>query len=246
LDGARRFQDSASWVGSPLFGQPTLKISKGKEGEASIMAGRMKHNMERFIPIYQPEARGYLTDMLRQGSVFAVEHDNRPSIKSLIRFCGKSDIDEILTLQTQVYKSVPAKETFVLTTAEELDESLDADVCIGAFHYGKLIAFSLMVTDPCSARNLGWHLDYGQERCSRCVTYDTTFVDPAYQGYGLQKMFIKLKDRIATNMGAVEALATVSPNNIKSLRNLERNGFTTVAQKTMYGDFDRLIMRKQL
>lgn len=192
------------------------------------------------------KAKSGICQLLKSGSKFVVEREGKPALKVLFRFCGREDLDCIIALQKRVFDHIPDKNTFVLTKEEELAESIDFDVCIGAYHCGALIAFSLMVVYPYSSRNLGLYLDYTPQQCSKCATYDTTFVDPDYTGYGLQRAFIRLKDRVAGELGREEVLATVSPDNARSLQNLESSGFTVVGRKKMYGDFDRLILKKRL
>jgi hypothetical protein len=190
--------------------------------------------------------RSGLYDLLEKGSVFALEHKRKPEIKLRLRLCRPGDLEDILALQERVYDAIEDKDTFVLTTREELVESLEQDTCIGAFDGELLVAFTLMVTNPDSARNLAKHLDYSADKSAKCVTYDTTFVHPDYTGYGLQRVFIRLKDLIALNMGAAEALATVSPDNPRSLNNLQAGGFEVAARKEMYSGVERLILRKKL
>ena len=122
---------------------------------------------------------------------------NKTELKSLIRLCTREELEDILELQGRVYDLLPAKDMFVLTTAEEMAESLEQDVCIGAYYNGAMIGFTLMVVSPDSTRNLGHYLGYSPQWLNRCVTYDTTFIDPAYRGRGLQRMFICLKDKYA-------------------------------------------------
>lgn len=179
-------------------------------------------------------------------SDFIIKKHNKPDLSISIRLCKKEELTEILALQSIVYRRIAAKETFIYTTEEELSESLEADVCIGAYHHNSLIAFTLMVSNPESSRNLGYCLNYNQQQCLKCVTYDTTFVHPDYNGYGLQRLFISLKDSIARELGACEALATVSPENITSLDNLKAGGFVIADEKKMYGVLNRYIMRKTL
>ena len=190
--------------------------------------------------------RAVLYDLLEKGSVFALEHKHKPEIKLRLRLCRPEDLENILALQEQVYDAIEDKDTFVLSTWEEIAESLEKDTCIGAFDGELLVAFTLMVTYPESERNLAKHLNYSAEKSAKCVTYDTTFVHPNYKGYGLQRVFIRLKDLIALNMGAVEALATVSPDNPHSLNNLQAGGFDVVKRKEMYSGVERLILRKKL
>lgn len=176
---------------------------------------------------------------------YVLKKNNMPDLEISIRQCKKDDLDAIIALQSVVYNSIAVKQTFVFSTTEELAESLSADVCLGAYRHTQLIAFTLIIK-PYSSRNLGFYLDYSDEECLKCVTYDTTFVHPEYTGYGLQRLFLKLKDSIAKAIGASAALATVSPDNTMSLNNLIENGFVIIDEKQMYGDFYRYIMRKPL
>lgn len=177
---------------------------------------------------------------------FILKKDNRPDLAITIRLCKKGELTEIVSLQDNVYNSVTEKKTFVYSTQEELHASLESDVCIGGYHQSNLIAFTLMVSNADSPRNLGFYLNYSREQCLKCVTYDTTFIQPEYKGYGLQRLFISLKDATAKELGANEALATVSPDNMTSLNNLLASGFEIADEKKMYGAFNRFIMRKSL
>lgn len=177
---------------------------------------------------------------------YVLKKNRMDELQAVIRQCCRDELEDIMQLQSTVYDTVGDKDTFVLSTEDELAESLAADVCIGAYVNGRLIAFTLIVTNPCSPRNLGYYLDYSRERRGKCVTYDTTFVHPSYTGYGLQKAFLSVKEAIAVGFGASEALATVSPDNTVSLKNLIAGGFEIAGEKSMYGELCRYIMRKSL
>lgn len=187
-----------------------------------------------------------LRELLIAGTDVVLTNQAREIATLRVGFCKASEFDKIMALQKRVYDAVREKDTFVLTTGEELAESLELDTCIGAYQGTAPAAFTLMVTNPYSSRNLGLYLGYSPERCAKCVTYDTTFVDPAYKGFGLQRLFITLKDALARGAGAEEALATVSPDNEASLKNLLASGFSAASRKNMYGSYDRLILRKPL
>jgi L-amino acid N-acyltransferase YncA len=138
------------------------------------------------------------------------------------------------------------KDTFVQTTKEELAESLDEDFCIGAFSGDSLTAFTLMIINRATRRNLAYLFDDTEQSAQTSVVYDTTFVDPVYVGCGLQRYFITLKDKLAVRLGAVRAYATVSPDNAFSLSNMTANGFKTLGKKQMYGGYWRCILCKRL
>ena len=163
-----------------------------------------------------------------------------------MRLCGTDRHEEILKLQREVSECISDEDTFVLTTAEELAESLDRDFCIGAFMADELVAFTLMVSNRESYRNIGGLFDETNGAAQASVTYDTTFVCSRYVGYGLQRYFITLKDNVAVLLGADKAYATVSPNNAVSLKNLRSNGFRTVGKKRLYGRHWRYILCKRL
>ena len=171
---------------------------------------------------------------------------NGSKIELTIKRCGTEHIEDIISLQNRVYGCIKDKNTFVSTTIEELTDSLLLDACFGAFFNDSLIAFTLMVVNRECSRNLGIYLDYEPEKRLQCVTYDTTFIDPQYNGYGLQRFFIALKDSCARDLGATQALATVSPDNTFSIQNLLSSGFEIAAEKPMYGGFRRCILRKAL
>lgn len=164
----------------------------------------------------------------------------------LLRQCAIDDLDAIMRAQESVYSSLEQNHIFALTTREEISESLNIDFCIGAFCGGELAAFTLMVTNRLTYRNLGNYLGYTQDRLLHCVTYDTTFVLPDYRGFGIQRLFCAIRDKVAIELGAQEALATVSPDNTVSLKNIKANGFKILAEKTMYTGVQRYIVGKKL
>jgi hypothetical protein len=163
-----------------------------------------------------------------------------------LRLCGREDLEEILWLQRKVYDGLQNKETFVCTSEAELAESLEYDFCIGAFSGSRLAAFTLMIINRATRRNLVCLFDETEQSARTSVTYDTTFVDPFFVGCGLQRHFIALKDKLAVRLGADRAYATVSPDNGFSLNNMVSNGFETVGKKQLYGGYWRYILCKRL
>lgn len=175
---------------------------------------------------------------------FLFRGKNKPGIELGIRRCKQNELELILDLQQLVYDRIPDKNTFVLNTRDELLESLIHDVCIGVFHHGKLVAFTLMVANRLSQRNLACKLGLDERICRSSVTYDTTFVASEYTGYGLQRFLSNLRDRYAIGLGATDAYSTVSPDNAASLRNILSGGFQIIDERKMYGSYNRYILKK--
>lgn len=161
-----------------------------------------------------------------------------------LRRCGEGDLADIVALQTEVAAALERAHLFVQTPEEELADSLGSDVCLGVYDGERLAAFSVLVLNRVSPRSLGSHLGYTEEEMRRCVTYDTTFVHPDYRGCGLQRTMIEQKDLISRRLGVREALATASPENEHSLRNMRACGFYPVEERVMYTGVRRYIMKK--
>ena len=175
----------------------------------------------------------------------AVFRNRRGEARHLtVRRCEPQHLDAILALQSEVLRALPSAELFALGTAEEYEESLTLDCCLGAFDGETLVTFSLMIVNRVTPRSLGAALGYDSARMLKAVTYDSTFVAPSARGFGLQRAFLPLKDAVAIALSASEALATVAPGNAHSLNNLLADGFTVVERRPMYGGLDRFILRK--
>lgn len=172
-------------------------------------------------------------------------HDGKTE-EFLIRLCGREELDPIMGLQAYVREHLDNPEIFAMTSREEIAESLEQDFCFGAFAGDRLAAFSLVIRNRVTPRNLGAKLGLSNAELMQCVTYDTTFVHPDYRGFGLQAYFMAPKDRLSRESGAAWALCTVDPANPHSLNNVTRAGFTVVKRARLYGGADRYILRKDL
>ena len=161
-----------------------------------------------------------------------------------VRKCTKDDLPAIMALQEDVMLQLPREDIFVVTTEEEFRETLENDYCIAAFSGRRMVMFSNMILGRPTSRHLGFQLGYDEEQIARSVIYDTTFVAPDTRGFGLQRLAAWFTDREARSIGAAEAIATVSPMNPASCRNILANGFRVDSRREMYGGLDRLVMKK--
>lgn len=164
----------------------------------------------------------------------------------LIRKCRMTDLSDITALQDEIMAALPDRDLLAYTTADEFAQTLAEDYCIGAYRGGRLVMFSNMILNQVTPRHLGVHLGYSEEQVRQSVIYDTTFVASDFRGFGLQRLASWFKNWEARKLGAKEAIATVSPHNDASLRNIVSNGFTCVERREMYGGVDRLVMKKRI
>lgn len=163
----------------------------------------------------------------------------------LLRRCVPEDVDAIVALQAEVYDHIPDKKIFQNTEADEFAESIELDQCFCFMDGDVMAAFTLMVSGRPGYRNYGEYLKYTPEQLAKTVSMDTSFVLPAYRGFGLQKYFFELREQAAIDLlGATEALTTIAPDNEYSLNNAYKTGYEEVARMTIYGGLERCILRK--
>ncbi len=167
-----------------------------------------------------------------------------PDLRLTIKRCEPAEIDSIMDMQSKIISLIPDKFTYVDTSREDVAESLLHDICLGAYNSSKLVGFTILMALRESERHLSHLLDYSEDHKRRCTTNDGTWIDPEYQGYGLQYWFSKEKDLIARQLGAAELLACTSPINHASQRSLRKNGYNVVLKTLLYGGVERLIFSK--
>lgn len=159
------------------------------------------------------------------------------------------DIDAIMLLQERMYDALPDKDLCRVSPRKIFEAQLAEDVFFAAVSAddGRLAAISILVpNDPDNPRNYGNYLRYDREQMAKTVGFDLTIVDPDFRGYGLQRIFNKLRISAALKLGATEGLVTISPNNSYSLRNFLILNFEIVEERELYGGKSRYILRKEL
>lgn len=163
-----------------------------------------------------------------------------------IRKCTEKDLDDILNLQLKLYKELCEPGLYALVAEEDIHESLLEDHCYGTYHDGRLIGFTMMIDNRISHRNYGTYVGYPEERQKDCVSMEISLVDDDYRGFGLQKLFVSLREEIAKAHGAKEALVTIAPDNTYSLNNLLESGYEIIDTRPLYEGAVRHILSKQL
>lgn len=180
-------------------------------------------------------------DWPERKAVFAGKRGER---ELLVRRMREDEVDLVMRLQTRVLDTMPDSSLLAETDRDEIAESVQLDLCLGAFDGHRLAAFALMVVNRASeTRNTGQKNGLVPEEC---VSFDTAFVDPDYRGLGLQKYLLSAREEVAHLLGAKYALVTVAPDNEFSLKNVMNHGFEIMARKRLYGNRDRYILKKNL
>ena len=164
----------------------------------------------------------------------------------LIRQCKEADLSDIMELQQKVYDELAAPELYAIVEEPEIHESLLEDYCYGTYHNGRMVAFTMMIANRISHRNYGTYIGYPEERLPKCVSLEITIVDSAYRGYGLQRLFVQIREEEAKRHGAEESFVTIAPGNEHSLKNFLKSGYEIVETRPLYEGAVRHILRKML
>ena len=156
------------------------------------------------------------------------------------------DIDKVMALQDEIVEALPDKDLYATFSREESLAQLDHDICIMAECGGEVAGYSVMIpNDPDNPENYGKHFNYDREQLAKTASMDLTMVSPKYRGNGIQRLFNKLRLGMAAEMGATEALTTISPDNPFSYRNFLVLNFEIVDERELYGGKRRYILRKK-
>ena len=207
---------------------------------------------------------------LSKGEKITVRNRSGEERELLVRRCTPDDLDDVMALQERVVQKIASDmraerldpevddlkhfhgqdmrsaALFISDPIEETEYSIKNDFTVAAFDGDQMVGYSLMISGGIGEKNLGNVLGYDEERLSKCVNFEITFVDPDYRGFGLQRIFTEIRTQEALRIGATEALTSVSPYNEKSIANLRANGFVPVKEVVIYFGLTRLIMRKEL
>ena len=167
--------------------------------------------------------------------------------KITFRRAVSEDIEAVMTLQQHIMDALPDKDLYSPFTREESESQLEHDICFMAECDGEVAGYSVLIpNDPDNPENYGKHFNYDREKLAETCSLDLTMVEPKFRGLGIQRIFNKLRLGIAIDMGAKEALTTISPDNPYSYRNFLVLNFEIVEQREMYGGKQRYILRKYL
>ena len=173
------------------------------------------------------------------------QYQRQPISRSLaVRFCSPQDLDALLALQKIIEEHLPDSAIFVSTTPEEWSEHLQTPHVIGLWDSETLAAYGLFLLCGLSEENYAWHLGFPQERIPLWANMDTIVVHPDYRGNGLETALLYRMEALCPP--EIQGFCcTISPNNPHSLESARRAGYVPMQRASMYGGYDRWILKKE-
>lgn len=113
------------------------------------------------------------------------------------------------------------------STNADIDKSIESKCSVGVLYEGRLIAYSLCYFN-----------EYG-------VSFiDKSFVLEKFRGLGIQRMMMDKNISLLKDKGSFVCYSMVSPENIASLKNLEKCGFS-ITRKIIANNHERYCLKNE-
>ena len=155
----------------------------------------------------------------------------------IVQPCLLDDIKEILRIQDETFETLSCPDFLRKNTPEMLLECLEQPHhTIGAWYKSELAAFAIFY-DPVSndGENLSLYLKEVDLKGIKPANFKLCIVKQAYRGNALQFHLGALLEQYAAKVGVGLMCATVHPQNIYSISNLLKLGYTYNCALKKYG-----------
>lgn len=164
-----------------------------------------------------------------------------------IRLAEEADTNTIFSIMDNVSSSMEEPDLYIADDLSFIRRHIaDCGFTLMAM-YGLQPAGFLIVRIPGEeADNLGYDLGFDKLERSLVAHMDSAAVLPEFQGNRLQRRLISAAETILAARGYQYAMATVSPRNFYSLRNMLSSGYRIAKTTVKYGGKERHILIKTL
>ena len=199
-------------------------------------------------------------------SITSTSSDITPSY--ILRPATMDDALEIWTVMDECYQTLPSKDLFICDDLKYVKEILSSHGfgIVACDNHGKIVGNLLLKYPGLTAENLGHdvfqpicnafenpaesmepcNIPLTSENLNRVLHMDSASVLPCHRGHGLEERMIAYAETLIDTSKYRYAFATVSPDNIASLKSLKKNGYEVMVTKEKYGNLKRCIMLKIL
>lgn len=164
-----------------------------------------------------------------------------------IRRVRPSELDELFGLHLDIVSGLSSPALYRRSSREHFSNHIGPKgICLGAFRFCEMVAYALIGFPGGSSENLGRLIGLTGSELLDVVHMEECGVARAFRNLGLHTLLSTKRLRIARELGYGQALVTVAPNNLPSLKVQFAHGFQIVAHREVYGGVPRFIMRKRL
>jgi hypothetical protein len=117
---------------------------------------------------------------------------------------------------------------------------------LGCFIGDQLVAYGVLGIQSGTVAHLASLLALAPDDRRRACVLDGAASLPPWRGHNLHRAAIDARGELARALGRTLMLATVAPENMRSLRGLLLQGYTVHGYATVYGGLPRLLMARDL
>lgn len=199
--------------------------------------GPMNHFHVRLIPRYKEEKRGsknfvkprkeYIEEPEKIKEIRKSLDWNKINIKDLI-VVEKINIDQYIKFREQVKETMNNPEWLGDFTREDIELLLQENSKIWVYYSKEIPICSMMIIPATKKTLMKFELNY---KVQEVIDYGPMFVNPNYIGNNLQYQMLRELDEISRKKGYRYAVVTVHPDNMYSIRNLEKDKFKLINTK---------------
>ena len=159
-----------------------------------------------------------------------------------------SYIDKIMELQKGIVDNLSNKNLYAPTDKNEFITYIEngAHILGVVTMKDELIAMGVYVKFGYNECNYGYDLDIKGDELLMVGQIESTVVKEEYRGNGLQRIVCSKLEEVAKDENIRIIGATVAPENICSLSNFKKLGYTVEKEKLKYGNYIRYILKKDL
>lgn len=199
--------------------------------------GPMNHFHVQLIPRYKEEKRGsknfvkprkeYIEEPEKIKEIRKSLDWNKINIKDLI-VVEKINIDQYIKFREQVKETMNNPEWLGDFTREDIELLLQENSKIWVYYSKEIPICSMMIIPATKKALIKFELNY---KVQEVIDYGPMFVNPNYIGNNLQYQMLRELDEISRKKGYRYAVVTVHPDNMYSIRNLEKDKFKLINTK---------------
>ena len=165
-----------------------------------------------------------------------------------LRLATLEDAYKIWTVMDTCFQALEHKEYFICDDLDYVKDILSGHgFGIVACDTDGTIVGNLLVKYPgLTDENLGYDVKLSTEKLNMVLHMDSATVLPEHRGHGLEAKMIAYAETLVDTSKYCYSFATVAPENLASLKSLEKNGYEVMVTKEKYDRFLRCVMMKKL
>lgn len=150
------------------------------------------------------------------------------NLENLICINDNINLKEYIKFRELVKENMPNPEWLGDFTKEELIEMLNNNTKIWIYYLNKEPVCSMMLI-PSTEKDISkFELNISH---TLAVDYGPIFVNPKYQGNGLQYQMLQILDKYVKEHNYKYIITTIHPDNIYCIRNFLKDDFKLINQK---------------